>query len=138
MKNIHHDVHVIISELGAQAHAVMTPISLNDLRIERNEYLANTASDLYDRVVYMVRSEGLEEGLAVNEDGFGPTVEIELRMNIFSVSSAFWFETRRERQNRLKAVINELFSLVMNMQKNYDDVVREEEEEERQANEKTQ
>jgi len=138
MKNIEHDVHVIISELGAQAHAVMTPISLNDLRIERNEYLANTASDLYDRVVYMVRSEGLEEGFAVDEDGSGPTVEIELRMNSFSVSSAFWFETRRERQNRLKEVINELFLLVMSMQKNYDDVVREEEEEERQANEKTQ
>jgi len=136
MKNIEHDVHVIIAELGAQAHAVMTPISLNDLRMERNEYLANTASDLYDRVVYMVRSEKLEKNIPVDEDGYGPVVEIELRMNIFSVSSSFWFETRRERQDRLKVVINELFLLVMDMQKNYDDVVREEEEEERQANAK--
>jgi hypothetical protein len=40
----------------------------------------------------------------------------------------FWRETRRERQDRLKEVINEAFARVLNMQRNFDDLAREEEE----------
>jgi hypothetical protein len=133
MQKIEHDVYVTITELGAQAEVVIPPLELNDIRRERNEYLAQTASDLYDRVVYMVRSEKLEYELkydpVLDEPDDGPLVEIQVRMGMFSVSSAFWRETRRERQDELKMAINELFAMVMNMKKNYDDVVREEEEE---------
>lgn len=128
MQKIEHDVYVIITELGAQAEVVIPPMSLNDIRIERDEYLAQTASDLYDRVVFMVRSEGLEYDPALDENGEGPLLELELRMGMFSMSTAFWRETRRERQDKLKASINELFRGVLNMKKNYDDVVREEKE----------
>lgn len=132
MQKIEQDVYVIITEIGAQAEVVIPPISLNDIRMERNEYLAQTASDLYDRVVYMVRSQELEYDPVLG-DNEGPVVEINVRMGMFSVSSSFWFETRRERQNKLKEVINELFILVMDMKKNYDDVVREEEEAEKKG-----
>ena len=128
MQKIEHDVYVIITEIGAQAEVVIPPFELNDIRRERNEYLAQTASDLYDRVVYMVRSEQLEYDPVLGDDE-GPVVEITLRMGMFSMSSSFWRETRRERQDRLKEIINELFDALLNMKKNYDDVVREEEEE---------
>jgi hypothetical protein len=129
MQKIEHDVYVIITELGAQAEVVIPPMELNDLRRERDEYLSQTASDLYDRVVYMVRSEGLEYDPVLDEAEEGPLLEIQVRMGMFSMSSAFWCETRRERQDKLKASVNELFNGVLDMQKNYDDVVREEEEE---------
>jgi len=129
MQKIEHDVYVIITELGAQAEVVIPPLELNDLRRERDEYLSQTASDLYDRVVFMVRSEKLEYDPVLDEAEEGPLVEIEVRMGMFSVSTAFWRETRRERQNFLMHRINELFAGVLDMQKNYDDVVREEEEE---------
>lgn len=128
MQKIEQDVYVIISELGAEATVVIPPLELNDIRRERDEYLAQTASDLYDRVVYMVRSEGLEYDPELDEEQEGPLVEIQVRMGMFSMSTAFWMETRRERQDKLKASVNELFNGVMNMKKNYDDVVREEEE----------
>lgn len=127
MQKIEQDIYIIITELGAEATVVIPPIDLNDIRRERNEYLAQTASDLYDRVVYMVRSEQLEYDPVLEEDE-GPLVEIEVRMGMFSVSSSFWRETRRERNDKLKAAVNELFILVMDMKKNYDDVVREEED----------
>ena len=127
MQRIEHDVYVIITELGAQAEVVIPPLELNDIRRERNEYLAQTASDLYDRVVYMVRSEGLEYDPKLSEEE-GPVVEIEVRMGMFSTSTSFWRETRRERQDRLKEVINEAFARVLNMQSNFDDLAREEEE----------
>lgn len=129
MQKIEQDVYVIISELGAEATVVIPPLELNDIRRERDEYLSQTASDLYDRVVYMVRSEGLEYDPELDEEQEGPLVEIQVRMGMFSMSTAFWMETRRERQDKLKASVNELFNGVMNMKKNYDDVVREEEEE---------
>jgi hypothetical protein len=133
MQKIEHDVYVIITELGAQAEVVIPPMELNDIRRERDEYLSQTASDLYDRVVYMVRSEGLEYEIkydpALDEPDDGPLVEMQVRMGMFSMSSAFWRETRRERQDWLRNRINELFAGVLNMKKNYDDVVREEEEE---------
>ena len=129
MQKIEHDVYVIITELGAQAEVVIPPLELNDIRRERDEYLSQTASDLYDRVVYMVRSEGLEYDPALDEAEEGPLLEIEVRMGMFSMSSAFWCETRRERQDKLKASVNELFNGVCIMKKHYDDVVREEEEE---------
>jgi len=129
MQKIEHDVYVIITELGAQAEVVIPPLELNDIRRERDEYLSQTASDLYDRVVYMVRSEGLEYDPVLDETEDGPAVEINVRMGMFSMSSAFWCETRRERQDRLKELVNELFAGLLNMKKNYDDVVREEEEE---------
>jgi Asp-tRNA(Asn)/Glu-tRNA(Gln) amidotransferase A subunit family amidase len=128
MQKIEHDVYVIITELGAQAEVVIPPLELNDIRRERDEYLSQTASDLYDRVVYMVRSEGLEHDPVLDE-GEGPAVELEVRMGMFSTSTVFWRETRRERQDRLKEVINEAFARVLNMQKNFDDLAREEEEE---------
>ena len=131
MQKIEQDIYIIITELGAEATVVIPPIDLNDIRRERNEYLAQTASDLYDRVVYMVRSEQLEYDPVLEEDE-GPLVEIEVRMGMFSVSSSFWRETRRERNDKLKAAVNELFILVMDMKKNYDDVVREEEAEEKE------
>jgi hypothetical protein len=129
MQKIEHDVYVIITELGAQAEVVIPPMELNDIRRERDEYLSQTASDLYDRVVYMVRSEGLEYDPALDEAEEGPLLEIQVRMGMFSMSSAFWCETRRERQEKLKASVNELFNGVCMMKKHYDDVVREEEEE---------
>ena len=127
MQKIEHDVYVTIEECGAQAEVVIPPIDLNDLRRERDEYLAQTASDLYDRIVYMVRSEGLEYDPKLSEEE-GPVVEIEVRMGMFSTSTSFWRETRRERQDRLKEVINEAFARVLNMQSNFDDLAREEEE----------
>ena len=131
MQKIEQDIYIIITELGAEATVVIPPIDLNDIRRERNEYLAQTASDLYDRVVYMVRSEQLEYDPVLEEDE-GPLVEIEVRMGMFSVSSSFWRETRRERNDKLKVAVNELFILVMDMKKNYDDVVREEEAQEKE------
>lgn len=133
MQKIEQDVYVIISELGAEATVVIPPLELNDIRRERDEYLAQTASDLYDRVVYMVRSEGLEYDPELDEEQEGPLLEIQVRMGMFSMSSAFWMETRRERQDKLKASVNELFNGVMNMKKNFDDVVREEEETEKNS-----
>jgi hypothetical protein len=108
---------------------IFPPLELNEIRRERDEYLSQTASDLYDRVVYMVRSEGLEYDPVLDETEDGPAVEINVRMGMFSMSSSFWRETRRERQDRLKELVNELFAGLLNMKKNYDDVVREEEEE---------
>lgn len=128
MQKIEHDIYVIITELGAQGEVVIPPLELNDIRRERDEYLAQTASDLYDRVVYMVRNEGLEYDPELDEEGEGPFVEITLRMSFMSLSSRFWLETRRQRQDKLKSSVNELFRMLMNMKKNFDDVVREEEE----------
>lgn len=128
MQKIEHDIYVIISELGAQAEVVIPPLEMNDIRRERDEYLAQTASDLYDRVVYMVRSEGLEYDPELDEEEEGPFVDLTLRMSFMSLSSRFWMETRRERQEKLKHSINELFRMLMNMKKNFDDVVREEKE----------
>ena len=129
MQKIDQDVYVTITELGALAEVVIPPLELNDIRRERNEYLAQTASDLYDRVVYMVRSEGLEYDPALDEDEEGPLVTIEVRMGNIQMSSAFWLETRRARQDKLQVAINELFAMVLDMKKNLDDIIREEEEE---------
>ena len=126
MQRIDEDVYVTIQECGALAEVVIPSFELNDLRRERDEYLAQTASDLYDRVVYMVRSEGLEYDPPL-EDDEGPVVEITVRMGIFEGSTEFWRATRRERQDRLKELINELFVSVMIM-KEYDDAIGEEEE----------
>jgi len=128
MQKIEHDVYVIITELGAQAEVVIPPLELNDIRRERDEYLAQTASDLYDRVVYMVRSNQLEYDPVLDEAEEGPLVEIEVRMGMFSTSTSFWRETRRERQDRLKTAVNEAFARVLNMQGTFDDLAREEEE----------
>jgi len=128
MQKIEQDVYVIITELGAQAEVVIPPLELNDIRRERGEYLAQTASDLYDRVVYMVRDNELEYDPELDEDDEGPQVELTLRMGFISVSSTFWEETRRQRQDKLKTTINELFRMLLNMKKNFDDVGREEEE----------
>jgi hypothetical protein len=129
MQKIEQDVYVIINELGAQAEVVIPPFELNDIRRERNEYLSQTASDLYDRVVYMVRSAQLEYDPVLDEAEEGPLVTIEVRMGNIQMSSAFWLETRRERQDKLKVSVNELFAMVLNMKKNLDDIIREEEEE---------
>jgi hypothetical protein len=80
----------------------------------------------------MVLSEKLEYDPVLDEAEEGPVVEIEVRMGMFSVSSSFWRETRRERNDKLKVAVNELFILVMDMKKNYDDVVREEQEAEKE------
>jgi hypothetical protein len=129
MQKIEEDVYVTIEECGAQAQVVIPPLELNEIRRERNEYLAQTASDLYDRVVFMVRSEGLEYDPELDENDEGPLVTIEVRMGNIQMSSAFWMEERRARQEKLKTAINELFAMVLNMRKNLDDIIREEEEE---------
>lgn len=129
MQKIEEDVYVTIEELGAQAEVVIPPLELNEIRRERNEYLAQTASDLYDRVVFMVRSQGLEYDPELDESDEGPLVTIEVRMGNIQMSSAFWMEERRARQEKLKTAINELFVLLLNMRKNLDDIIREEEEE---------
>ena len=128
MQKIEQDVYVTIEEYGALAEVVIPPLELNEIRRERDEYLAQTASDLYDRVVYMVRTAQLEYDPVLGEDE-GPLVTIEVRMGNIQMSSAFWLETRRERQDKLKVAINELFAMVLNMKKNLDDIIREEEEE---------
>jgi hypothetical protein len=128
MQRIDEDVYVTIEECGAQAQVVIPPLELNEIRRERNEYLAQTASDLYDRVVFMIRSQSLEYDPALDEDE-GPLVTLEVRMGNIQMSSAFWLEERRARQEKLKVAINELFMLVLNMRKNLDDIIREEEEE---------
>lgn len=130
MQKIDEDVYVTIEELGARGEVVIPPLELNDIRRERDEYLAQTASDLYDRVVYMVRSAQLEYDPVLDESEEGPLVTLEVRMGNIMMSSAFWLETRRDRQNKLKVAINELFTLVLNMRKNLDDIIREEQEEE--------
>jgi hypothetical protein len=129
MQKIEHDVYVTIEECGALAEVVIPPLELNDIRRERDEYLAQTASDLYDRVVYMVRSAQLEYDPVLDEAEEGPLVTIEVRMGNIQMSSAFWLETRRERQDKLEVAVNELFAMVLNMKKNLDDIIREEEEE---------
>lgn len=123
------DVYVTIEENGAQAEVVIPPMELNDIRRERDEYLAQTASDLYDRVVYMVRKEGLEYDPQLDEGDEGPLVTLEVRMGNIMTSSAFWMETRRERQDKLKKAINECFLSLMILRKNLDDVIREEQRE---------
>jgi hypothetical protein len=128
MQKIEQDVYVTIDELGAQAEVVIPPLELNDIRRERDEYLSQTASDLYDRVVYMVRSEGLEYDPELDEEGEGPLVTIQVRMGNITMNTAFWRETRRERQDRLKAAVNECFAGLLRMKKNLDDVIREETE----------
>lgn len=133
MQKIEHDVYVIITELGAEAMVVIPPVDMNDIMRERDEYLAQTASDLYDRVVYMVRTHELEYDPELDEAGDGPQVEIQVRMGMFSMSTLFWRDSRRERQDRLKTAVVELFRSVLNMKKNYDDVVREEEEAEKKG-----
>jgi hypothetical protein len=128
MQKIDEDVYITIEECGALAEVVIPPLELNEIRRERNEYLAQTASDLYDRVVFMVRSAQLEYDPVLDESEEGPLVTIEVRMGNIMMSSAFWMETRRERQDKLKVAINELFTLVLDMRKNLDDIIREEEE----------
>lgn len=128
MQKIDEDVYVTIEECGALAEVVIPPLELNEIRRERDEYLAQTASDLYDRVVFMVRSEQLEYDPALEEDE-GPLVTLEVRMGNIQMSSAFWLETRRARQDKLKVCINELFAMVLDMRKNLDDIIREEEQE---------
>ena len=128
MLKIEQDVYVMIEELGAQAEVVIPPIDLNDLRIERDEYLAQTASDLYDRIVYMVRANQLEYDPALDEEEEGPLVTLQVKMGNITTSTAFWRDSRRARQDRLKEVINEMFDSVLMMKKHLDDVTREETE----------
>lgn len=132
MQKIEHDVIVTIEELGAQAIVVIPPLELNDIMRERNEYLAQTAADLYDRVVYMVRKEGLEYDPEFDENDEGPLVTLTVTMSVFSMSTAFWLEERRQRQDKLRKSIVELMNGVLNMKKNLDDIIREESESERE------
>lgn len=125
MQKIEKDVTVTIEENGALAEVRILAFELNDIRRERKEYLAQTASDLYDRIVYMVRSQNLEYDPALDESDEGPLVSLTVNMDVFSMSTAFWMEDRRERQNRCMSAINECFEGVLRM-KNLDDVIYEE------------
>ena len=60
MQKIEQDITVVIEEFGAIAEVLIPAFEMNDLRREQDEYLAQTASDLYDRVVYMVRTNRLQ------------------------------------------------------------------------------
>ena len=126
MQKIEQDITVVIEEFGAIAEVLIPAFEMNDLRREQDEYLAQTASDLYDRVVYMVRSNRLQYDPELDEEQEGPLVKLTLSMGFISLSSAFWRDTRRERQDKLKHSINELFRMLLNMKKNFDDVVQEE------------
>ena len=126
MQKIEKDVTVTIEENGALAEVRILAFELNDIRRERKEYLAQTASDLYDRIVYMVRANGLEYDPALDESDEGPLVSLTVNMDVFSMSTAFWMEDRRERQNRCMSAINECFEGVLRMKKNLDDVIYEE------------
>lgn len=95
MKKIDTDLTMVIEELDALAEVLIPSIDLNDIRREREEYVAQTASDLYDRVVYMVRSHEMEEG----DD---PQVKIEMRMGPWCANRETWLPSRRERQEWLK------------------------------------
>lgn len=106
MQKIKRDLVVTIEELDALAEVRIPAFELNDIRRERDEYLSQTASDLYDRVVYMVRAAEMEEG----ED---PKLTLQLTMDDRSVVGTVWLPTRRERQEWLKKVINELFGRLM-------------------------
>ena len=130
MQKIEQDITVVIEEFGAIAEVLVPAFEMNDIRREQDEYLAQTASDLYDRVVYMVRSNRLQYDPELDEEQEGPLVKLTLSMGFISLSSAFWRDTRRERQDKLKHSINELFRMLLNMKKNFDDVVREEKDEE--------
>ena len=130
MQKIEQDITVVIEEFGAIAEVLVPAFEMNDIRREQDEYLAQTASDLYDRVVYMVRSNRLQYDPELDEDQEGPLVKLTLSMGFISLSSAFWRDTRRERQDKLKHSINELFRMLLNMKKNFDDIVREEKDEE--------
>ena len=129
MQKIEHDVTVTIEENGALAEVLIPAFELNDIRRERKEYLAQTASDLYDRVVYMVRSQKLEYDPQLDESDEGPQVTITVSVGVASMSTAFWMEERRERQNRCMSAINECFDGALRMQTHLEDVLREEEEE---------
>lgn len=126
MQKIEQDITVVIEEFGAIAEVLIPAFEMNDLRREQDEYLAQTASDLYDRVVYMVRTNRLQYDPELDEEQEGPLVKLTLSMGFISLSSAFWMDTRRERQNKLMHSIKELFRMLLNMKKNFDDVVREE------------
>ena len=129
MRKIEHDVTLTIEENGALAEVRIPAFELNDIRRERNEYLAQTASDLYDRIVYMVRSQGLEYDPAIDESDEGPLVSVSVNIGSCNMSTAFWFEERRERQNRCMSAANECFEGALRMQKHLEDVISEEEEE---------
>ena len=131
---IEHDIHVTIEELDAQAEVVIPPLEMNDIRRERSEYLSQTASDLYDRVVYMVRSNNMKydpEADEQDEEDKGPKVILRVRLDKITTCKSFWMETRRERQDHLMKSINELFDMTVRMQGHLRDVIREEEEDEK-------
>ena len=106
MQKLKRDLLVTIEELDALAEVLIPAFELNDIRRERDEYLSQTASDLYDRVVYMVRSAQMPEG----DD---PKLTLQLTMDGRSTIGTVWLPTRRERQEWLKKTINELFARLM-------------------------
>lgn len=131
---IEHDIHIIIEELDAQAEVVIPPLEMNDIRRERDEYLSQTASDLYDRVVYMVRMHEMKYDPLTDEqdeDDKGPKVTLKVCMDKITTCKSFWMETRRERQDHLMKSVNELFDMSLRMHGHLQDVIREEEEDEK-------
>lgn len=117
-QKINDDVLLTIEEAGARAEVMIPAIDLNDIRIERDEYMANTASDIYDRVVYMVRSSEL-----VHESD--PQVQVCIHLGHASMCTGFWLDTRRQRQDRLKQIVPEMFERVVQMKKNMDETIRQ-------------
>lgn len=113
---INDDVLLTIEEAGALAEVVIPALDLNDIRTERDEYMARTASDVYDRVVYMVRSSEL-----THEDD--PQVQVCIHLGIASMCTSFWMDKRRERQDRLKQLVPEMFEQVIRLKQNLDDSI---------------
>lgn len=107
---IEEDVTVVIEENGALAEVLIPAFELNDIRRERDEYLAQTASDLYDRVVYMVRASGLDQVA-------NPEVKLEVYLGDLRASVSFWLDSRRERQDKLKQSINDCMGQLLNASK---------------------
>ena len=116
MKRINTDLTMVIEELDALAEVVIPAIDLNDIRRERQEYIAQTASDLYDRVVYMVRSYEMKEG----DD---PLVKIEMRMGPWTAMRETWLPSRRERQAWLQT---SAVQMLMSLEEARDHVERDE------------
>ncbi len=108
MQKIKQDVTIVIEEFGAQAEVLIPAFELNDLRRERDEYLAQTVSDLYDRVVYMVRSNDLDKG----ED---PRIRLEVGLGEVRAASmgGTWGSNRREKQEQLKKTALVLFDQLL-------------------------
>lgn len=110
MRKVEHVLTVTIEHNGALAEAVVLPVDLNDLRREQDDFLAQTASDMYDRVIYMMRTNDISER--------GP-MSLKLQMHDFQMTTS-WDDhslsmSRKLREAQLRDAIVETFNELMNV-----------------------